>query len=350
MSSCAARITERSEIVNGCHSSGYGFWYGLGQTETAWILPLVVHLARRAELPGPLQRRPALDAVERRGHLVVEHVALVAEGVLRPRHLHDLQDLAEDVEVAGVGPAEPSEPGGGGLPALAEHVHPPVLVAAGHAQAQPALAELVEQRHVLRRPDRVPGGQHEAERGQQDALGALAARSVRNISGLTENSKPSEWKWCSVIIERVEADLVGVDRDLTDLVEQLLIGLDVPPDRPLGDRVLLAGVSGTGDLRVQEDRELHGSLLSQLCDDGKELPRAFLVQPVAAALPGHGLGVRILEQARLPRRLDGVEPERQHRAGPARQVVLGVRDAGRARPGRRTSPRTPGAARAGAWR
>ena len=48
------------------------------------------------------------------------------------------------------------------------------------------------------------------------------------------------------------------------------------------------------------------------------------MQPVAAALPGHGLGMRILEQARLPRRLDGVEPERQHRAGPARQVFLGV--------------------------
>ena len=120
------------------------------------------------------------------------------------------------------------------MPALAQHVHPPVLVAAGHAQPEPSLAELVEQRHVLGRADRVPGGQHDAERREQDALGP--GRQVGEEHQRVD--RELEAFGVEVVLghhQRVEADLVGVDRDLPDLVQQLLVRLDVPPDRPLGD-------------------------------------------------------------------------------------------------------------------
>ena len=182
-------------------------------------------------------------------------LALVGErGVLQGGQ-DDFHELLEEAAVVGVGVgAAVPLAHRGQVGADLELVHPAVLVAPHHAEAEPPAGHVVERGHLLGHPHRVVGGGHVAAGDRPQPAGVLRdpARHEVQVVGDLESL---DLQVVLGVAEAVPAVLVGEACDLGDLAEHALVVVVVEPCETGFQLVAPA------DRAVHEQAELHPSLL-----------------------------------------------------------------------------------------
>ena len=189
---------------------------------------LLVDFAGEAVLARPFMRRPRSSFLRRR---ILVVLALEAERLVAPRQLQEAEDLFESLAIDAVGFALVA--GGRGHVDLLRHlVEPARLVTAREADERPALGQLIQPCDFEREPQRIPPGQHVADRADLDPFGV-----VDHV--LRQHWQAAHLEAFAVQMmlreaDRIEADFLGQLRDLHHFFDHALPAIGTVRDRAQG--------------------------------------------------------------------------------------------------------------------
>ena len=149
---------------------------------------------------------------------------------------------------------------------LAHDVRPAGLVAAGEADEEPPVGQVVEDGRLLGHPDRVLGAHHVAELADADVLGDGRPVGVEDAGGRPDLVALG----VEVVLDgghAPEAEAVGGPHDVVPVLQRLVVPLDVAADRA----ELLAFGPGPGDDWIDLENRLHHHRLLALvgCPTGR---------------------------------------------------------------------------------
>ena len=134
---------------------------------------------------------------------------------------------------------------------LGQDVHPAPLVAAREAGVGPAPGHPVQHGDVLRHPDRVLGGEHDAELAHPDALGLEPHEQVEE-HGVVGDLEALQVEVVFGEADGVVAELVGQLSLLQHLGQHAVVEVAAQPRPPPLD------LGPAPDGRQVEERDLHG--------------------------------------------------------------------------------------------